>query len=818
MDSQLYTINRIADIIADRYRMVRNDDEILHLVYDTRKINEGGRSLFFALSGGLDGHAFIGQAYALGVKNFVVLDGKVDERAYPDANFLFVDDTLLALQQLAKHHRSQFDIPIIAVTGSNGKTIVKEWLFQLLNPEFNIARSPKSYNSQLGVALSLWQLSSENTLAIIEAGISRVGEMKRLQDIVKPTMGVLTNIGTAHSDGFESDGEKLKEKLRLFEETSELILSPKYIPSSSMLPQKPSIVTWGYKDECDLQIIDMRRGDYTQIIAEYQGSTIDIQIVPSDEASVENAICCWTMLLSLGYGPEVIKRRMMALFPVEMRLELKNGINNCSIIDDSYSCDVASLIIALNFLQQQNQHRKKTVILSGIPEIKGDKERVYSSVAQLIQSNKIDRFVGIGEEISSFDHLFEKGSLFYQSTDDFLAAAPGIDFRDESILLKGARVFSFERISKVLTQKTHDTALEINLKALERNLKHYKSKLKPNTKLMVMVKAFSYGSGSFEIANLLQFNQVDYLAVAYPDEGVTLRNAGIKLPIMVMNVDLSSFDAMVDNELEPEIFSLRQLNAFLAFLESRGKKQYPVHIKLETGMHRLGFDESDMDRLLELSAETDLVRIASVFSHLAASGSPEHDDFTRLQIANFETLSRRLQNGLNYSFLRHLSNTAAIDRWPEASFDMVRLGIGLYGIGPQGEGSVLEPVARLKTTISQIKRVSDEDTVGYNRRGRLVGGGTIATVKIGYADGYSRRFGNGVGRMMVGGRPVPTVGDICMDMCMLDVTGLEVNEGDTVEVFGETPTLMSLAQAIDTIPYELMTGISQRVKRVYFYE
>ncbi|MFB5946535.1 bifunctional UDP-N-acetylmuramoyl-tripeptide:D-alanyl-D-alanine ligase/alanine racemase [Albibacterium profundi] len=818
MDSQLYTINRIADIIADRYRMVRNDDEILHLVYDTRKINEGGRSLFFALSGGQDGHEFIGHACTLGVKNFVVLDGKVDEGAYPEANFLFVDDTLLALQQLAKYHRSQFDIPIIAITGSNGKTIVKEWLFQLLNPEFNIARSPKSYNSQLGVALSLWQLSSDNTLAIIEAGISRPGEMERLQDMIHPTLGVLTNIGTAHSEGFESDEEKLKEKLRLFEKAKQLIVSPKYIPSSGMLPLKPSIVTWGYRDDCDLHIIDVRRGNYTQIIAEYQGSRIDIQIVPSDEASVENAVSCWSVLLTLGYESEVIKQRMMALFPVEMRLELKNGINNCSIIDDSYSCDVASLMIALNFLQQQNQHGKKTVILSDIPEIKGDKESVYSRVAQLIKSNRIDRFIGIGEDISAFDGLFERGSLFYRSTDEFLAAAPGIDFRDESILLKGARVFSFERISKILTQKTHDTALEINLKALERNLKHYKSKLKPTTKLMVMVKAFSYGSGSFEIANLLQFNQVDYLAVAYPDEGVTLRNAGIKLPIMVMNVDLSSFDAMVDHELEPEIFSLRQLNAFLAFLEGRGEKHYPIHIKLETGMHRLGFDEVDMDRLVQLLEATDLVQIASVFSHLAASGSSEHDDFTRSQIGRFENLSGRLQKGLNYSFLRHLSNTAAIDRWPEASFDMVRLGIGLYGIGPQGEGSVLEPVARLKTTISQIKRVSDEDTVGYNRRGRLVGGGTIATVKIGYADGYSRRFGNGVGRMMVGGRPVPTVGDICMDMCMLDVTGLEVNEGDTVEVFGETPTLMSLAQAIDTIPYELMTGISQRVKRVYFYE
>lgn len=817
MHTQRYTISRIADIIADRYRIVRPDDEILHLIYDTRKINDGSRSLFFALKADQDGHSFIQQAYQVGVKNFVVIDGKVDQNLYPEANFLFVEDTLAGLQQLAKYHRAKFDIPVIAITGSNGKTIVKEWLFQLLYPEFNIVRSPKSYNSQLGVALSLWQLSAENTLAIIEAGISRVGEMERLQDMIRPTIGVLTNIGTAHSEGFESNVEKLSEKLLLFEGTEKLILSPKYISVEAILPKHTEMISWGGDEGCDLRIKEINKGTYTQIIAEYKGELIDIQIALSDDASIENAISCWTVLLSLDYAPELIKQRMIALFPVEMRLELKNGINNCSIIDDSYSCDVASLMIALNFLQQQNQHGRKTVILSDIPEIKDNKESVYKTVAQLIKNNKIDRFIGVGEEISSFRHLFDSASLFYSSTEEFLTAATNIGFKDEAILLKGARVFSFERISQILTQKTHDTALEINLKALERNLKYYKSKLQPDTKLMVMVKAFSYGSGSFEIANLLQFNQVDYLAVAYPDEGVTLRKSGIVLPIMVMNVDMTAFEAIVSHQFEPEIFSMTQLTAFVDFLESRNRVGYPIHIKLETGMHRLGFEEGDLDKLLQFLREKDAIRVASVFSHLAASGSAEHDDFTRLQISTFDKISSKLQEDLPYSFIRHLSNTAAIDRWPMASFNMVRLGIGLYGIA-SAEDYKLEPVARLKTRISQIKQIIPEDTVGYNRKGRLLHGGTIATVKIGYADGYNRRFGNGVGSMLVHGTLVPTIGDICMDMCMLDVTGVDVKEGDLVEVFGEIPSLTSLANAIGTIPYELMTGISQRVKRVYFYE
>lgn len=818
MDRLTYTILDIATIITG-HKLLRNErDDIRYLIYDSRKINDPKHSLFFALKGNKDGHDFIDIVYGLGVRNFVVVNGFVPVRDYVDANFLFVEDTLVALQTLAKYHRKQFNYPVIAITGSNGKTVVKEWLNQLLAIDFNIVRSPKSYNSQIGVALSLWQLSADNDLAIIEAGISKVGEMDKLREMIQPTVGILTNIGPAHSDGFKSTEEKIVEKLKLFKDVDRLIYSPKYISTPELITE-PQLFTWGFDDNADLKVLRKEQdGGFVRIYAEFKKKEIDIEIPFNDEASIENAIICWSVMLSMNYAQEIIQKRMKALLSVEMRLELKNGINNCSIIDDSYSCDIASLTIALNFLQQQNQHKKRTLILSDIPGVERDKMSIYETVALLLKSNSIDGFIGIGKDISSFSSSFSKNALFYSTTEEFIKALPGMNFHDETILLKGARSFYFEKISKLLTLKTHDTSLEINLNALEYNLNYYKRKLDNQTKLMVMVKAFSYGSGSFEIANLLQFNRVDYLAVAYPDEGIALRVSGIKLPIMVMSPDLLSFDAIIDNHLEPEIFSLDLLRSLIVLLEDRGIKEYPIHIKIETGMHRLGFDIPDFNELIEIILTNNSIKVASVFSHLAASGSPKHDDFTRGQIAKLKTFTTELKEVLPYSFLVHISNTAAIERWPEARFDMVRLGIGLYGIGSVNEGSSLETVATLRTSISQIKQIKKGDTVGYNRNGVLKDGGTIATVKIGYADGYSRRFGNGVGKLLIQGRLVPTVGDICMDMCMVDVTDIPVKVGDEVVVFGKMPAIESLAASIDTIPYEIMTGISQRVKRIYFYE
>jgi len=818
MDRLTYTILDIATIITE-HKLLRNEhDDIRYLIYDSRKINDPKHSLFFALKGNKDGHSFVDVVYSLGVRNFVVADGYIPERDYVDANFLFVDDTLVALQTLAKHHREQFDYPVIAITGSNGKTVVKEWLNQLLAIDFNIVRSPKSYNSQIGVALSLWQLSANNDLAIIEAGISKVGEMDRLREMIQPTLGILTNIGPAHSDGFRSIEEKIVEKLKLFKRVDELIYSPKYISGPGLISGTPQLFTWGFDVDTNLKVLRKElNGLLLRLYAEYKEEEISIDIPFNDEASIENAIICWSVMLSMNYSQDIIQKRMKALLSVEMRLELKSGINNCSIIDDSYSCDIASLTIALNFLQQQNQHKKRTLILSDIPGVEKDKTSIYETVALLLKSNLIDRFIGIGKDISGFSDLFSNAS-FYNTTEAFIKGLPNMDFHDETILLKGARSFYFERISKLLTLKTHDTSLEINLNALEYNLNYYKRKLENQTKIMVMVKAFSYGSGSFEIANLLQFNRIDYLAVAYPDEGIALRVSGIKLPIMVMSPDLLSFDAIIDNYVEPEIFSLDLLRSLIVLLEDRGIKEYPIHIKVETGMHRLGFDTEDFNELIEIVSTNNSIKVASVFSHLAASGSPKHDVFTRGQIAKLKTFTTELRKILPYSFLVHISNTAAIERWPEARFDMVRLGIGLYGIGSVNEGSLLETVATLRTSISQIKQIKKGETIGYNRNGILKDGGTIATVKIGYADGYSRRFGNGVGKLHVQGELVPTVGDICMDMCMVDVTDLPVNVGDEVIVFGKRLGIETLAASIGTIPYEIITGISQRVKRIYFYE
>lgn len=870
MHRSKYTILQIADIIAAEKSLKHEDDGIRYLIYDTRKINFPEQSLFFALKSNRDGHEFIKQAHNLGVRNFVIEANRVSIEAFEDANFLIVPSPLDSLQALAQHHRQQFNIPVIAITGSNGKTVVKEWLNQLLSPDFNIVRSPKSYNSQLGVALSLWQINAEHDLAIIEAGISKVGEMDRLREMIQPTVGVLTNIGPAHSEGFLNLEEKVSEKLKLFKQVEKLIYSPRYIPKSQHIPDHPALFTWDdgrdaistptnsviedsiialdakdsnepeggsahlkktaglekldvnertNNEHIDLNIVKKeKKGGLLNISGICRGEEIVIEIPFNDEAYIENAIICWSVLLSMDYSQEVIQKRMKALLSVEMRLELKNGINNCSIIDDSYSCDIASLVIALNFLQQQNQHKKRVLILSDIPGAANEGEAIYQNVSSLLNRNSIDRFIGIGMDIGRHSNLFATGSLFFNSTNDFIRALPTIDFRDETILLKGARAFSFEKVSKHLTLKIHDTSLEINLNALEHNLNYYKSKLDKQTKLMVMVKAFSYGSGSFEIANLLQFNHVDYLTVAYPDEGITLRIGGINLPIMVMSPDITSFETLIDNQLEPEIFTIDNLNYLIELLKARNIKDYPIHIKVETGMHRLGFETNNFDELLQILSSSKEVKVISIFSHLAASGAPEHDDFTREQISKLQVFSTSLKEVLPYQFLTHISNTAAIERWPEARFDMVRLGIGLYGVGSANERSSLETVATLKTSISQIKEVSSQDTIGYNRKGNLKNGGTIATVKIGYADGYNRRLGNGNGKMLIHGRLVPTVGDICMDMCMVDVTGLPVKAGDEVIVFGSKPRLESLAEALDTIPYEIMTGISQRVKRIYFYE
>lgn len=814
-----YTIQQLAELLNIKSFELKHPALINSLLIDSRVVISPETSLFFALSATRDGHEFIAEAYANGIKNFVVSKAGYQEK-FPDANFLLVENVQAALQRIAANHRSAFDLEVIAITGSNGKTIVKEWLYQLLSADFQIVRSPKSFNSQLGVPLSVWQIHQDHTLGIFEAGISKNGEMQQLAQIIQPTIGILTNIGEAHAEGFTSREEKLKEKLKLFKDVKLFIYSPDYTGNitADELPGEQQF-SWSTKAEADLSILFVEPiNGKSYIKALYKGEEIECLLPFGDRASVENGIICWAALLALGYTTEQADIRLERLTAVNMRLELKNGINQCSIIDDSYSADISSLAIALDFLNQQNQHPVKTLILSDLPETGKTDPELYTEIAALLKQKQVNRLIGIGPHISAFASLFDLSKSFYESTEEFIQKFAEITFNSETILVKGARKFEFERISKLLTQKVHGTVMEIDLNALASNLKFYKAKLAPGVKVMAMVKAFSYGSGSFEIANLLQYHKVDYLAVAYTDEGIALRKAGITLPIMVMSPEPFAFEAILKYKLEPELYNLDILKAFIAFLPET-QIAYPVHIKIDTGMHRLGFEEPDLPELLPLLNQTQKLKVMSAFSHLAASEDEQHDEFTGYQLKTYLHLSGALRKGLGYDFIQHISNTSAITRHPQAQLDMVRIGIGLYGFDSGlADKSGLRTVAVLKTTITQIKTVGPKDTIGYGRWGVLPEGGTTATVKIGYADGYRRSFGNGVGKMLVNGKLAPVIGTIAMDMCMLDITGLDAKTGDEVIIFNNELTVDDLAKQIDTIPYEILTNISQRVKRIYFYE
>jgi len=819
MTERNYTIQQIAEQLNIESFQVNYDTFISTLLIDSRSVVSPESSLFFAINAQRNGHEFIADAYANGIRSFVISDNAY-AALYSDANFLLVPNVQAALQQLAAIHRSKFNLDVIAITGSNGKTVVKEWLYQLLAADYNIVRSPKSFNSQLGVPLSVWQISTEHTLGIFEAGISKKEEMAGLAAIIQPGTGILTNIREAHAEGFSSPKEKLLEKLKLFKDVKLFIYSPDYTAgiATKELPGERRF-SWSTTMKADLEILfvePIKGRNY--IRARYKNEEIECLIPFSDGASVENGIICWATLLAMGYTPEEADLRLEKLTAVNMRLTLKNGINQCSVIDDSYSADISSLAIALDFLRLQNQHVMKTLILSDLYETgKSDKD-LYTEIAALLKQKQVSRLIGIGEHISAYAGLFELESSFYPNTQAFIQDFPAIHFNNETILVKGARLFEFERISKLLTQKIHDTVMEIDLNALANNLRFYKSKVKPGVKVMAMVKAFSYGSGSFEIANLLQYQKVDYLAVAYADEGIALRKAGITMPVMVMSPEPSAFEAIVKYKLEPELYNMDILTAFIDFLPDT-QFSYPVHLKIDTGMHRLGFEELDLPDLLPILRLEEKIRVISVFSHLAASEDEKHDDFTAYQIDRLQAMTEKIRPELGYDFIRHISNTSAITRHPEAQLDMVRIGIGLYGFDSGLNGkSGLQTVAVLKTTITQIKHVGPLETVGYGRRGILPEGGTTATVKIGYADGYRRSFGNGVGKMLVNGKPAPTIGAIAMDMCMLDITGIDAKTGDEVIVFNNELTIADLAEQIGTIPYEILTNISQRVKRVYFYE
>ncbi|MGH2553502.1 MAG: bifunctional UDP-N-acetylmuramoyl-tripeptide:D-alanyl-D-alanine ligase/alanine racemase [Chitinophagaceae bacterium] len=820
-----YSISHIAHII-EAVAEIRNDQIIEHLILDSRKISTPAGSLFFAMKGlRRDGHQFIPELYKKGVRNFIVCE-KINLSLYPEANCLQVDDPLLALQQLVALHRNHFNIPVIGITGSNGKTVVKEWLYQLLHEDYDIVRSPKSYNSQIGVPLSIWPMNEKNTLGIFEAGISEQGEMLKQEKMIRPTIGVLTNIGEAHSEGFNDPAHKFREKLALFRHCKTIIGREKDFSGQEefieLLGEDMQVLTWGSSEENKFVVRQVeKQNDTSKIVMKHDAHEFEIIIPLSDDASIENSITCCCVLLHLGIGSHVIQKRMMKLQPVNMRLELKKGINHCSIINDSYSADLSSLEIALNFLDQQSRGDRKTVILSDFLQSALPDDELYFQVIENIKKHNVARLIGIGERISA--GIQQQHGLqieLYPSTENFVKQFRTSQFKEETILIKGARMFAFEQIVQLLEQKVHQTILEINLNAIIQNLKSYQALLKPSTKVMAMVKAFAYGSGGAEIAGKLQYHNVDYLGVAYADEGVELRKAGINIPIMVMNPDENAFESIAEYQLEPEIYSFELLNAFDRFLQKEGLQQFPVHIEIETGMNRLGFASEDMEKLSNFLLSANTIKIQTVFSHLAASEEAGLDEFTMKQFTRFQQAVSVLQKNISYPFLSHIANSAAIARHPQLQMDMVRLGIGLYGIDSTSSKKLnLQTAATLRSTVAQIKFLKKGESVSYNRQTILTQDSVIATIRIGYADGYPRRLGNGIGKIWIKGKLAPVVGAVCMDMIMVDVTQIPgVAEGDEVIIFGNQLPVQQLATWAGTIPYEIMTGISQRVKRIFFEE
>ena len=820
------SIEEIASVIGAN-RVGDRPAQVDWILTDSRSLCFPEETLFFALKTKRnDGHKYIEELYARGVYNFVVTEIPKKMQGCKDINFLVVSNVLKALQRLAAKHREQFDVPVVGITGSNGKTVVKEWLYQLLSPERRITRSPRSYNSQIGVPLSVWMMDSHTELGIFEAGISEMGEMEALEPIIRPTIGVLTNIGGAHQENFTSLQEKCMEKLLLFKDCDVIIYNGDNELISSCVAKSlfaAREIAWSMKDVERPLFVEKIEKDATGTTVKYRylGFFKEYRIPYIDDASIENSLNCLAVALYLMVSPETIAERMACLEPVAMRLEVKEGKNGCVLINDSYNSDFASLDIALDFMARRSEGkmRRRTLILSDILETGQPGKLLYRQVADLVHSRGVDRLIGVGEEISAASARFEvKDKQFFQTTKELIASGVLASLRGDVVLVKGARAFHFDEVTDLLELKVHETILEINLNALVDNLNYYRNKLKPETKLMCMVKASAYGAGPFEVAKTLEEHRVDYLAVAVADEGADLRKAGITCPIIIMNPEVTAFKTMFAYRLEPNIYGFRILEDLIKAAEREGVSNFPIHIKIDTGMHRLGFDPyNDMKPLVERLNRQSAVIPRSVFSHLVGSDSSRFDAFTRKQIETFEAASAELQAGFTHKILRHICNTAGIERYPGAQFDMVRLGIGLYGIDPY-TNRVLHNVSTLKTTILQIHNVSADETIGYSRKGVLHRDSRIATVPIGYADGLNRHLGNGNAYCLVNGQKAPYIGNICMDVCMIDVTGIDCKEGDKVVVFGDDLPVTVLSNALDTIPYEILTNVSNRVKRVYFQD
>ena len=822
-----YTIEKITTLIGAR-RYGTADANIAFLLTDSRSLCFPEETLFFAIkSERNDGHKYIPSLYLRGVRNFVVTsvpDGY--EARFPQGNFLKVTNTLEALQRLAERHRDEFNIPIVGITGSNGKTVVKEWLYQVLSPDTFVTRSPRSYNSQIGVPLSVWLMNDDTKIGVFEAGISKPGEMLALRDIIQPTIAVLTNLGSAHQENFPSMEAKCREKLILFHDAQAIVYNADDTTVATVVDAsdyKGEKLCWSRKDNTARMFVKSVGKAETNTTVHYIYNNVEgsYTIPFIDDASIEDSIVIAIVALRLGVGVDALKERMPQLEPIAMRLEVKEGRHGCTLINDSYNSDINSLDIALDFMNRRPDHkdRRRTLILSDIQQSGMNPADLYREVSRLARERGVEKFIGIGPVVSDNANRIEiKNSFFFNSVSSFLDSTVFRTLRDEVILIKGARQFGFDQITDLLVEKVHETVLEVNLNAVVDNLNYYRSFMKPETKLVCMIKADAYGAGSVEIAKTLQDHRVDYLAVAVADEGATLRRNGITSNIMIMNPEMSAFKTMFDYDLEPEVYSFRLLDALVKAAEKEGITGWPVHIKLDTGMHRLGFDpEKDMDKLIDRLKHQDAIIPRSVFSHFVGSDSDDFDAFSASQFELFDKGSRKLQAAFSHKILRHIDNSAGIEHFPERQLDMCRLGLGLYGINSRNN-HVINNVSTLKTTILQLRTVPAGETVGYSRKGKIDHDSVIAAIPIGYADGLNRHLGNRRCYCLVNGQKAEYVGNICMDVAMIDVTGIACKEGDSVEIFGDDLPVTVLSDVLDTIPYEVLTGISNRVKRVYFQD
>ena len=816
-----YSLQQIAKIT--NAKLIGNGDvPIEWLLTDSRAVSFPEDSLFVAIKTSRNnGHKYIADLYAANVRNFLVSDVPT---GFEDANFLLVEDTLTAMQALSAAHRKNFSCPVIGITGSNGKTIVKEWLYQLLQADSVITRSPRSYNSQIGVPLSVWEMNTQTELGIFEAGISLPGEMEKLSGIISPTIGVFTHLGEAHQENFSSLKEKCIEKLKLFVDSEVLIYKKDdelldHTVAQSRLNAK--LFTWGKASNADVKIVEQTKQQTQTIVTyRYKGVESSLEIPFVDAASVDNALQCLVVLIYLGKDASFISERIKRLEPVAMRLEVKEGLQNCIVINDSYNSDFGSLAIALDFLISEATIKgiKKTLILSDILQSGQSSEDLYKSVSSLLENKAVDKLIAVGEDLSSVESLFNlPEQYFFSSTEELLNSQLLDELKDEAVLLKGSRKFKFETISEKIEAVAHQTILEVDLNALINNVNYFRSHLKPETKMMSMIKAYAYGSGDVEVARTLQHHNCDYLAVAVADEGAELRKQGIYIPIAVMNPEMGALAKIFEYKLEPEVYSFRMLEAFLKEAKKQGVTNYPVHVKIDTGMNRLGFLPHEIDRLIELFKNQNQLMMRSAFTHLVGADDSALDYFTEEQISRYMSCMEKIEKAFSYKIMKHALNSAGVERFPQYQFDMVRVGIGHYGVSAVNH-ALLEEVCTLKTTILQIKIIPATETVGYSRKGKLIRESVIGAIPIGYADGYDRKLGNGVGKVLVNGHRAPIIGNVCMDVCMIDLTGIPAKEGDSVTLFGKGLSINEMAEWLDTIPYEVLTGVSRRVKRVYFRE